>query len=72
MIQLIRLAHNKIKIVFDDFLLDKLMKENKQFLKYIKNPDENKQDCPFHRDEYLVIEIIALGHVQFLRHMLNN
>lgn len=61
-IQLIRLAHNKIRLVFDEEVLGTLMEEDQQFKMYIEDPDNHKAESPFHKDEYLLIEMIVLGN----------
>lgn len=59
-IQLIRLADQKIDVVFDDAILVQMMKKDKDFLQSVEYPDkvENKD---YEYDEHVIIDMVRMS-----------
>ena len=59
-IQLIRLAHNKIDVVFDDGIIVTMMKNDKDFLQSVEYPDA-KNNMYNEYDEHVIIDMVRMG-----------
>ena len=64
---LLRMAHQKIDIIFDETILEKVMKNDEQFITSITKPTSISlgQD-----DEHYIVDMISMGYDQVVKIML--
>lgn len=62
-LQLLKYAHNKLKVTFETEDLDNIVKKSGKFLDQIQNPLENHQ---VKDEEYHIVEMVTLNYTQIV------